>query len=112
MKKIIIISTLLLMSLGGTAFAGNLDGMESGLVNLSQGVFGTYFATATDNTSTDFVISTGHAQGGFVYGTGSFTTSIFREAIAGDSFASGTDLVTSKPSSFEADSVFSGWSAI
>ena len=109
MKKIIVISTLLLMTLVGTAFALNLEGVAG--VELSNGVTGTYFSNAATD-ATAFAISTGHKQGGFVYGTGSFTTAIWRTA-SSDPFVA-TDLLSTAPSSWDEAAAFpdADWDAI
>ena len=55
MKKIIILTTLVLMSFSVACFAGALEG-AGGLVNLSNGVVGDYFVDA--NPATAFAMST------------------------------------------------------
>lgn len=80
MKKVIIVTLVLLMSVSGGVFAGsaiNLDGV-AGLVSLSQGVIGDY--TVNANPGTAFTMSTAHTQGNRAYATGSFDTAIFRSA--------------------------------
>ncbi|MFC1779350.1 hypothetical protein ACFLZU_03295 [Thermodesulfobacteriota bacterium] len=114
MKKVIIISTLFLMSVVATSVAQDLNAMTDNLVNLSSGVSGNYFSNASaaaTNDATDFAITTGHAQGGYAYATGSFTTSIYRKEIAGEKFVAGTDLLQD-PGTVYNTSVLSTWDAI
>lgn len=96
MKKIIIISTLLMMCLAGAAFSGDLNSIpeDSNLVNLSQNVLGVYYSDNTGTNATAFAISTGHKQGGYAYATGSTTSSILRAPIAGAAFDATTDLLS------------------
>lgn len=110
MKKFIVISTLFLMSLAGTAFAGDLNALGTpSIVNLSASVEGKYFSNGSNQDATDFVIYTGHQQGGYVYGTGSFTTAIFRLA-SSDPFVT-TDL-PDLPGSWDATTAFPSWGEI
>ena len=73
MKKVIILTTLVLMSFSVACFAGVLEG-AGGLVSLSTGVNGDYFVDA--DPATAFTMSTGHTQGNRAYATGSFSTNI------------------------------------
>ena len=68
-------------------------------------------SAAATNDATDFAITTGHAQGGYAYATGSFTTSIYRKEIAGEKFVAGTDLLQD-PGTVYNTSVLSTWDAI
>ncbi len=107
MKKIIAASAILMIALAGTAFAGELDALAG--VDLSQGVDGTYFSNANDQTATHFIISTGHTQGNNVYGTSDFSTSVMRGAIAGDTFVS-SDLITTAPTNWDSSAYPGDWS--
>ena len=93
MKKIIIISTLLMMSLTGAAISGDLDGMENNLVTLSNGVEGVYYSDSASEDATAFAISTGHIQGNYAYATGSFSTAIHRKDLGDVAFDATTHLL-------------------
>lgn len=109
MKKIVCLLFVLIL-LSFNSFAADLaDKITS--TQLSNQVSGTYWSNASAagaNDATNYVLSTGHAQGNKVYASGNFVSEIYTKD-ASDPFAS-SDLISSAPS-FDS-SAFSGWTAL
>ena len=96
MKKILCFAVVLTF-VASSAFAATLDSVLTS-TKLSNQVSGTYWANGTGaDDATSYVLSTGHAQGNKVFASGSFVSEIFQNDIAGDAFASGTDLLHADP---------------
>lgn len=110
MKKIFVFLAVLVFC-STVSFAAEIEDKLTS-TQLSNQVSGTYFSDATgtgSNDATNYVISTGHAQGDKVYASGNFVVEIYFKDISGDKFAS-SDLITSM-SSFDSSS-FSAFTSL
>lgn len=97
MKKIIFITTLLLVCFSVSAFAAvvNLNGLAGTTITLSQNVQGTYSADGTGTAARNFMMSTGHTQGNTAYATSNFDSAIYKSPYADPNSFVSSDLLNS-----------------
>jgi len=110
MKKLIL-SALITAFMVSSVYAADLTAVADLGTQMSNGVVGTYFVDGVANARNNFVISTANTKGNTAYGTGNFSTAIYKIACAGDACAT-TDLVSAAPGSWDAATAFSGWTEI
>jgi len=111
MKKLIL-SVLITAFLASAAYATDLATATSNLgTKMSNGVIGSYFVDGAPLVRNNFIISTANTKGNTAYGTGNFSTAIYKKACAGEACLA-ADLVTAPPSSWDATTAFGGWIGI